>query len=385
MSDLRRITVLIAVVCLLVISPVIQANPGGNGDADRDMQCGGSCHGDPGLSATSSADIQLSIDRDNVYAGGTVAVTVTITGGELSNRQLIGIFLLRSLNNANDHPEESGWRIIQDPNGGSKNFVEMIRPSITQPLDATWTLQAPATEGLQTLYASIHHGATPNSEGLAFAGFNDSGLDISIGPVPDNLPQLDEDWEPPEKRDEGTATELEIETSNATSVKVEWRLEGDSNEISANVKSSGDGIWATTLPASISNANISYRIVMENEDFIEVTPWLQLITESPAFETNILALRLQMVSIMLMAITASISLQRHLVGRTKTDYSEPYNQTSLVNQQTEQGTDEVVMFEQVQQPVLQQQHRTWTDEELAAQGWTEQQITTYRNQQGGNL
>ena len=42
----------IAIVVLLCISLLLApgysvANPGGNGDADRDYSCGGSCHGDP--------------------------------------------------------------------------------------------------------------------------------------------------------------------------------------------------------------------------------------------------------------------------------------------------------------------------------------------------
>ena len=48
-----------------------------------------------------------------------------------------------------------------------------------------------------------------------------------------------------------------------------------------------------------------------------------------------------------------------------------------------QDASEVVVFEQVQQPAIQQQPHIWSDEQLIAQGWTQEQIVAYRNQQGG--
>ena len=53
-----RVFTVILLLCLLM-APVFEANPGGNGDSTRDFACGGACHADPDLSAPSSAQIML--------------------------------------------------------------------------------------------------------------------------------------------------------------------------------------------------------------------------------------------------------------------------------------------------------------------------------------
>ena len=63
----------------LLMAPVFEANPGGNGDSTRDFACGGACHADPDLSAPSSAQIVLVADRNETFVGGPLTVTATIT------------------------------------------------------------------------------------------------------------------------------------------------------------------------------------------------------------------------------------------------------------------------------------------------------------------
>ena len=41
-----RVFTVILLLCLLM-APVFEANPGGNGDSTRDFACGGACHADP--------------------------------------------------------------------------------------------------------------------------------------------------------------------------------------------------------------------------------------------------------------------------------------------------------------------------------------------------
>ena len=63
MRILHRVLILGILACLLS-SPVMEANPGGNGDGTRDFACGGSCHADPDVSGQSSDVISLHIDRE---------------------------------------------------------------------------------------------------------------------------------------------------------------------------------------------------------------------------------------------------------------------------------------------------------------------------------
>ena len=61
MRILHKVLIFGILACLLS-SPVMEANPGGNGDGTRDFACGGSCLADPVVSGPSSAVISLDMD-----------------------------------------------------------------------------------------------------------------------------------------------------------------------------------------------------------------------------------------------------------------------------------------------------------------------------------
>ena len=48
-----KLVILTIIFTLLSSTSFSVANPGGNGDSNRDFTCGGSCHGDPSLSQES--------------------------------------------------------------------------------------------------------------------------------------------------------------------------------------------------------------------------------------------------------------------------------------------------------------------------------------------
>ena len=110
---MSRSLVIASVVALLMLSSSSVANPGGNGDSDRDYTCGGSCHGDPSMSLPSDGTISISQDGD-VFAGHAVAVHVNVAGTSLSDNRLLGTFILGSIDGNDDHPEDHGWHVIQD-------------------------------------------------------------------------------------------------------------------------------------------------------------------------------------------------------------------------------------------------------------------------------
>ena len=53
--NLSRVTLMAVMVVLLAFSSLSGANPGGVGDGNFDMQCGGACHGDASQNQTSPA------------------------------------------------------------------------------------------------------------------------------------------------------------------------------------------------------------------------------------------------------------------------------------------------------------------------------------------
>ena len=115
---------IITVIAILLAAGASVANPGGNGDADRDYTCGGSCHGDPALSTPSDGTVSVSVDS-TIFSGTATAVHVTASGMSLSGNRLLGVFLLGSADGNGDHPEDHGWSIVQDPNAVSYTHLTL--------------------------------------------------------------------------------------------------------------------------------------------------------------------------------------------------------------------------------------------------------------------
>lgn len=335
-SARTRVLLAAALTGLLLLTPAFQAEPGGQGNENRDFDCGSSCHGDPAFSTESSATVTLALDQELAYTGATVSVTVTVEDMELSARRLVGVMLLSSLNGVDDHPSEDGWRIVQDPAGTRFNYVELVGLSSDRPLEFQWVLEVPETVGAHTLFARVHHGADPNPSELARSTTNSTGLTIPVTPPPANLPELGE-WAPPEVALLGETTSLRIEPANATDVQLWWRTESDGSYrrgTISNVSTDGSAVWEADLPAVLRETNLSYRFVLINPQFEVVTPSLRLSAEAPRFETDGTALLLQSWAGAFAVIAGLLAVQR-AVGRrafAPAAPADPRNQTAAVEQ-----------------------------------------------------
>ena len=98
---------IVTIIAILLATGASVANPAGNGDANRDYTCGGSCHGDPALSTPSDGTVTVSVDS-TTFTGTATAVHVTASGMSLSANRLLGVFLLGSVDGNGDHPEDHG-------------------------------------------------------------------------------------------------------------------------------------------------------------------------------------------------------------------------------------------------------------------------------------
>ena len=311
---MSRALVLASVVALLMVSSSSVANPGGNGDSDRDYTCGGSCHGDPSMSLPSDGTISISQDGD-VFAGHAVAVHVNVAGMSLSSNRLLGTFILGSIDGNSDHPEDHGWHVIQDPNGGSSNYVETVVPS-TGSVTLTWVLLAPQETGVHNLFAQTHHGSEPNYEGIAYTGVS-RGYSIDVMPVPEGLPGLSSDWTAPAYRTSGNDDPLEIGTVNTTSVSVQWMLEGEWSPHDAEVISLCQDMevcnnWEAHLPSTMGDTRIQYQITVLNGSFSMDLPWLTMGTGPAPFEGDIWDARVQSFAFAFLVLSFMVSLQVRL-------------------------------------------------------------------------
>lgn len=312
MTSRARLLVLGAIACVLLASTASVANPGGNGDADRDYTCGGSCHGDPGLSMPSDGTVSLSADSV-AFSGTATAVHVTASGMSLSGKRLVGVFLLGSLNGNGDQPSDHGWGIIQDPNGGTSNYVETVVPQ-SGSVTMTWVLRAPSQPSQQHLYASMHHGSDPNPDGLASLGVSQAAS-VDVRPVPENYPGLAEGWTAPENRVTGDDAPVIVRTTNTDQMVVLWRLEGEWATHAADIESLGGDEWAVNLPATIGETRMQYQITTHNGSFAASQPWLTVGTTPPEFDATLLGARLQSFAFASIVFGFMVSLQARLSPR----------------------------------------------------------------------
>ncbi len=318
---MRSRAAVLAVIALLLATSVGVANPGGESDAGRDYTCGGSCHGDPALSSPSDGTVTISVDS-MAFTGTAIAVHVTASGMSLSGNRLLGVFLLGSANGNDDRPEDHGWHILQDPNGGLHNYVLVVVPP-SGSITLTWVMLAPEHAGMQNLFASIHHGVNPNPNNWAYSALT-MGYSVDVQPVPENLPGFSFDWTP-EMRVTGDDSPTVIRTKNATSVSVQWMLDGEWVPHDAEAQMVEDDVWAVMLPATIGDTRMQYQVTTSNGEFSIVQPWLTVGTKPPPFDGGIWDARLQSLAFAFLVLAFLVALQTRLSpweGRPELDPTE---------------------------------------------------------------
>lgn len=280
---MRRRLILV-IVLLLLSSGISTGNPGGEGDALRSMECGGSCHGDSGANAISSATVSVIVE-DQVWAGLFTTVSVVVEDVEPSSKRLVGVFLLTNEDGAKDTPAHEGWTIVSDANGASNNYVELEYPRGADSLTFTWTLRAPSSPVSHNLLATVHHGGEDG--GIAFQGQSET-IAIDVWTPPENLARLAADWEPPATRDVGEETIISLETEDVTSFTAEYRINGGEP---VELVIASDNTF--TLPAAVNPGVVEWRAHLEGEGPDQTTVWFRLIAAEPAWEIDEPTLYLQ--------------------------------------------------------------------------------------------
>ena len=86
-----RILTLATITLILISTQGTVANPGGLGDGNRDFVCGGSCHGDPTLSAPSTATISIT-SGNTAFTGTAYQFDTTIEIDMISHSRILGVF-----------------------------------------------------------------------------------------------------------------------------------------------------------------------------------------------------------------------------------------------------------------------------------------------------
>lgn len=240
---------------LVLASGVGIGSPGGRGDGTQQYDCGGSCHSTQGTATVSATASTLTPST-----GQTITVTITVTPGELTSVKKVGVFLVRALQTSGSLPSDDGWTIVNDPNGGTDNYVEKVASAVGSPIDFTWNLKAPVDPKTCHLYARTHFGSG-SSNGLYFdfAG----GLAFTVRPLAAGAPRIEN--QTPRRVDPGTQILVYATLWNATSAVVAWKNTSMSADIQipmTNTTSQVDGGWTYQglIPWQNTSTNITYSI-----------------------------------------------------------------------------------------------------------------------------
>lgn len=312
---------LVLVVLVLLFAPALgSANPNGVGSGTFDAQCGGACHGDADMNRSSPATV--TVDAPNIaYEGLLTSVSVTVSNIETTASGLLGFFLLSDLSGAGDTPADAGWTVVSNSEGGTENYVEaVIDPGQTQHT-VHWTLRAPPV-GTATLHAAIHHGTEDGSE-APFFGASSSPATVDVRPVPEDLPRLAADFEPPVRRNVGEATTVLMTTEHVSDVVVEWRIAGGALNVAA-VTSESDGVWSFELPASLQPVQLEWRAHLEGDGPDQTTPWFQLQSEEPSWTVDETQAYVQSVAMLLVFMVAFLSIQRQNANKTTEPWDDDF-------------------------------------------------------------
>lgn len=120
----------------------------------------------------------MSASSTLLTPGEEVTVTVTVTGGETSNRPL-GAMVLSKLSGSRTMPTENGWTIVSDSVGTAVNYNEVS--SYSGSATFTWKLKAPDTPGSYTLYARMENSAN----GVGYYKDYSAGITFTVSSAAD--------------------------------------------------------------------------------------------------------------------------------------------------------------------------------------------------------
>lgn len=329
---MKRVILTFCLAFLLSISPWVNANPGGNGDANRDFQCGGSCHGDPDLNASSPATFQPVIP-ERIYEGLPAEISVVISSLPQTETGIFGAFLLTSLNANNDIPSTEGWSIISNSNLGQTNYQEQVLTT-GDSLIFNWTLSNSEIITSE-FYVALNHGSSDND--LSHLGVSQA-FEISTVALPSDMPSVVPGFEPLSTRVLGEDTTISIPTQNAENVIVELKGQGGQNSV-IEVRSNGSQVWEITIPQAIRESSLQWRVIVEGDGLTTTSAWYSMTSSEPTFESNNFPIILQGIGVALMG-AAFVTLLHRRLRNTKT-LTKKYEQTEIVNASNNMKGDQI--------------------------------------------
>lgn len=308
----RRSVVLLG--ALVLVSTLLLVNvrgyTGGWGDSALDHNCGSSCHVGPTNHGTGT--IEISASKPSVITGQGIVISVNVTEDQLGGDVLVGTFLLRSATGTGDSPTGDGWEILQDPNGGTNNYVEIASPGAGATVAFRWTLKAPATPGDYTLLVRVHHGSTARNP----LWEDSASFVVTVTPIPPGVPSIDHT--PVSAGYVGQEIPVEAWVVNATTgVFLHWRKVGDAEFQSIEMAntSEADGVrwrYEAAIPAAAAQGTLEYYLVATRDSLYTDTPTFTVAITPIPVKPDVSAWILQIVLVVESIGIGSFAVIRHL-------------------------------------------------------------------------
>jgi len=261
--------ILVSLVVGLLSSSYVEGYIGGHQDDNQDYNCGGSCHS--GDANRGAGQIDVWLDKTSVGSGQNLVVMVNVTLVQLGGESSAGVFLLSSQTESNDHPSSQGWKIAQDPNGGSasqgtaRNYVEKTSSGSGEIVSFKWILEAPPTEGQYNLFIRVHHGSVANNP--LWQDYEGT-IDVDVTSIPPGMPEIDHDPISIGYLDEPVVIEASVK--NATEVSLQWRLTGEAQFLAVamtntSVETEDGWIYEGSIPPQSNKTKLEYKIIASRQ------------------------------------------------------------------------------------------------------------------------
>ena len=135
----------------LALAPTLTARPDGEGSGTQEYDCGGSCHEVQG-----PLTLSMWASDTTPTSGSSVTVVVNVSG--TGSDPILGVMIVASKSpSPSSLPSSAGWTIVEAPSGPSADNYNEIR-NYAGSTSMSWTLHAPSTPGIYTLFARVMHG-----------------------------------------------------------------------------------------------------------------------------------------------------------------------------------------------------------------------------------
>ncbi|MFQ5885408.1 MAG: hypothetical protein ACE5IO_09960, partial [Thermoplasmata archaeon] len=269
--------------------------------------------------------VEVDLDKASVLSGQSLSVTVNVTLSQLGGGSSVGVFLVSSQTGLNDQPSSQGWKIVQDPNGGTSssamNYVEKDSPGAGSTVSFRWSLEAPPTPGSYNLFVRVHHGSVARN--ALWEDYVET-ISVEVSPLPPGLPVIHHD-----PVSEGYVEEpipMRADVINATKVFLHWRKAGETQfesieMINTSEESENGWIFEDSIPPQGFVGKIEYQIIANREtgdgSLVNATSIFTLSIEERPEIPNVTAWIIQLVIVSEVILFASIIVIRMMMVKSK--------------------------------------------------------------------